>query len=111
MASNEIVERYQTKVFSIIYASSNRNDARISRSRFLPDLLFDQEFRLSQLAADVDYKITVNECSTICAIAVRKLVYERFFERRFAAMENSDPATSFSPVDKRLAAHLISSSL
>ena len=109
MAFREIVERYQSKVFSIIYGIlRNRNDAEdIAPSRFSPRFispLKNFDFRSSLLTWI--YKITVNECyDYLRKKRVRKLVYESDFSQEDAQrMESSEPAVDGSvPADTRLA--------
>ena len=64
MAFREIVERYQTKVFSIIYGIlRNRNDAEDIAQQVFAKIYFsikNFDFRSSLLTWI--YKITVNEC-------------------------------------------------
>jgi len=93
MAFREVVERYQAKVFSIIYGIlRNRNDAEDIAQQVFAKIYFsikNFDFRSSLLTWI--YKITVNEC------------YDYLRKKR---METSDPATDqAAPVDKRLAQH------
>lgn len=110
MAFREIVERYQTKVFSIIYGIlRNRNDAEDIAQQVFAKIYFsikNFDFRSSLLTWI--YKITVNECyDYLRKKKVRKLVYESDFTADDSLlMENSEPAMDQSqPVDKRLAQH------
>ena len=110
MAFREIVERYQSKVFSIIYGIlRNRNDAEDIAQQVFAKIYFsikNFDFRSSLLTWI--YKITVNECyDYLRKKRVRKLVYESDFSAEDSLrMETSDPATDQAPpVDKRLAQH------
>jgi RNA polymerase sigma-70 factor (ECF subfamily) len=108
MAFREIVERYQAKVFSIIYGIlRNRNDAEDIAQQVFAKIYFsirNFDFRSSLLTWI--YKITVNECyDYLRKKRVRKLVYESDFSAEDAQrMEASDPAVDpKTPVDVRLA--------
>ncbi len=110
MAFREVVERYQAKVFSIIYGIlRNRNDAEDIAQQVFAKIYFsikNFDFRSSLLTWI--YKITVNECyDYLRKKRVRKLVYESDFSAEDSQrMETSDPATDqAAPVDKRLAQH------
>jgi RNA polymerase sigma-70 factor (ECF subfamily) len=110
MAFREVVERYQAKVFSIIYGIlRNRNDAEDIAQQVFAKIYFsikNFDFRSSLLTWI--YKITVNECyDYLRKKRVRKLVYESDFSSEDSQrMETSDPATDQAPaVDKRLAQH------
>ena len=108
MAFREIVERYQSKVYSIIYGIlRNRNDAEDIAQQVFAKIYFsirNFDFRSSLLTWI--YKITVNECyDYLRKKRVRKLVYESDFSAEDAQrMEASDPAVDpKTPVDVRLA--------
>jgi RNA polymerase sigma-70 factor (ECF subfamily) len=108
LAFREIVERYQSKVFSIIYGIlRNHNDAEDIAQQVFSKVYFSIrsfDFRSSLLTWI--YKITVNECyDYLRKKRVRKLVYESDFSEEDAKrMEASDPAIDPSaPADKRLA--------
>ena len=110
LAFREIVERYQAKVFSIIYGIlRNRNDAEDIAQQVFAKIYFsikNFDFRSSLLTWI--YKITVNECyDYLRKKRVRKLVYESDFSSdETLRMENSEPATDQAPpVDHRLAQH------
>ena len=110
LAFREIVERYQAKVFSIIYGIlRNRNDAEDIAQQVFAKIYFsikNFDFRSSLLTWI--YKITVNECyDYLRKKRVRKLVYESDFSSdESLRMENSEPATDQAPaVDHRLAQH------
>jgi RNA polymerase sigma-70 factor, ECF subfamily len=107
MAFREIVERYQTKVFSIIYGIlRNHNDAEDIAQQVFSKIYFsigNFDFRSSLLTWI--YKITVNECyDYLRKKRVRKLVYESdFSEEDTMRMENSETARDQRPaVDKTL---------
>jgi RNA polymerase sigma-70 factor (ECF subfamily) len=107
MAFREIVERYQAKVFSIIYGIlRNHNDAEDIAQQVFSKIYFsirNFDFRSSLLTWI--YKITVNECyDYLRKKRVRKLVYESDFSEEDAnRMEASDPAVDpGAPIDKRL---------
>ncbi len=109
-AFREIVERYQSKVFSIIYGIlRNRNDAEDIAQQVFAKIYFSVknfDFRSSLLTWI--YKITVNECyDYLRKKRVRKLVYESDFSADDSQrMEHSEPATDQAPaVDQRLAQH------
>ena len=84
MAFREIVERYQSKVYSIIYGIlRNRNDAEDIAQQVFAKIYFsikNFDFRSSLLTWI--YKITVNECyDYLRKKRVRKLVYESDFHQ------------------------------
>jgi RNA polymerase sigma-70 factor (ECF subfamily) len=108
MAFREIVERYQSKVFSIIFGIlRNRNDAEDIAQQVFAKIYFsikNFDFRSSLLTWI--YKITVNECyDYLRKKRVRKLVYESDFNEEDAQrMEASEPAVDGQiPIDTRLA--------
>src|SRR6201993_2684469 len=108
LAFREIVERYQAKVFSIIYGIlRNRNDAEDIAQQVFAKIYFsirNFDFRSSLLTWI--YKITVNECyDYLRKKRVRKLVYESDFSEEDATrMEASDPAVDpATPMDRQLA--------
>jgi len=108
IAFREIVERYQAKVFSIIYGIlRNHNDAEDIAQQVFSKIYFsitNFDFRSSLLTWI--YKITVNECyDYLRKKRVRKLVYESDFSEEDAQrMQNTDTAIDQSPaVDTRLA--------
>src|SRR6202167_303154 len=108
MACREIVERYQAKVFSIIYGVlRNHNDAEdISQQVFSKVYFSIRNFDFRSSLLTWIYKITVNECyDYLRKKRVRKLVYESDFSEEDAQrMEASDPAVDpAAPIDKRLA--------
>lgn len=108
LAFHQIVERYQAKVFSIIYGIlRNHNDAEDIAQQVFSKVYFSLknfDFRSSLLTWV--YKITVNECyDYLRKKKVRKLVYESDFSEDDALrMENSDVARDqMTPVDTTLA--------
>jgi RNA polymerase sigma-70 factor (ECF subfamily) len=107
-AFREIVERYQAKVFSIIFGIlRNHNDAEDIAQQVFAKIYFsigNFDFRSSLLTWI--YKITVNECyDYLRKKRVRKLVYESdFSEEDSLRMENSESVMEQSaPVDESLA--------
>ena len=108
IAFREIVERYQAKVFSIIYGIlRNHNDAEDIAQQVFTKVYFsirNFDFRSSLLTWI--YKITVNECyDYLRKKKVRKLVYESdFTEEDAVRMEHAEPARDQRrPVDETLA--------
>jgi len=108
MAFREVVERYQSKVLSIIFGIlRKRNDAEDIAHQVFAKVYFsikNFDFRSSLLTWI--YKITVNECyDYLRKKRVRKLVYESDFSQEDAQrMEASEPAVDGSvPADTRLA--------
>jgi len=106
-AFREIVERYQAKVFSIIYGIlRNHNDAEDIAQQVFTKVYFSIkhfDFRSSLLTWI--YKITVNECyDYLRKKKVRKLVYESdFSEEEGLRMEASEPARDQRPaIDETL---------
>ena len=103
-----IVERYQAKVFSIIYGIlRNHNDAEDIAQQVFAKIYFsirNFDFRSSLLTWI--YKITVNECyDYLRKKRVRKLVYESDYSPEDAQrLETSEPAVDPAvPADRRLA--------
>ncbi len=108
IAFRDLVERYQAKVFSIIYGIlRNRNDAEDIAQQVFAKIYFsigNFDFRSSLLTWI--YKITVNECyDYLRKRRVRKLVYESdFSEDDVRLMENAEQSgESARPVDTTLA--------
>ena len=101
IAFKSIVERYQSKVFSIIYGIlRNHNDAEDISQQVFAKIYFsigNFDFRSSLLTWI--YKITVNECyDYLRKKRVRKLVYESDFnEEDSLQMENSQVAMAHGP--------------
>jgi RNA polymerase sigma-70 factor (ECF subfamily) len=100
-AFQEIVERYQSKVFSIIHGIvRQRNDVEDIAQQVFTKIYFSMrnfDFR-SSLITWV-YKITVNECfDYLRKKKVRKLVYESdMSEDEVRRVENSETGTSRVP--------------
>ena len=108
LAFREIVERYQAKVFSIIYGIlRNHNDAEDIAQQVFAKIYFSiQNFDFRSSLLTWIYKITVNECyDYLRKKRVRKLVYESDFSEDDAMqMENSGAASQEGPaVDETLA--------
>ena len=108
LAFREVVERYQSKIFSIIFGIlRNHNDAEDIAQQVFSKVYFSLrsfDFRSSLLTWI--YKITVNECyDYLRKKRVRKLVYESDFSAEDAQrLEASDPAVDPAPpVDRQLA--------
>ena len=108
IAFREIVERFQNKIFSIIYGIlRNHNDAEDIAQQVFAKVYFSIksfDFRSSLLTWI--YKITVNECyDYLRKKRVRKLVYESDFSQDDAKrMEASEPAVDSTVLaDERLA--------
>lgn len=109
-AFQEIVEKYQSKVFSIIHGIvRQRNDVEDIAQQVFAKVYFSLrnfDFRSSLLTWI--YKITVNECfDYLRKKKVRKLVYESdLSEDEVRRVENSDPAVDRAPrADTALARH------
>jgi RNA polymerase sigma-70 factor (ECF subfamily) len=108
MAFREIVERYQAKIFSIIYGIlRNHNDAEDIAQQVFSKIYFSiQNFDFRSSLLTWIYKITVNECyDYLRKKRVRKLVYESDFSEEDAQrMQNTDTAIDQKPaVDTQLA--------
>jgi RNA polymerase sigma-70 factor (ECF subfamily) len=108
IAFKEMVDRFQAKVFSIIYGIlRNHNDAEDIAQQVFAKIYFSIckfDFRSSLLTWI--YKITVNECyDYLRKKRVRKLVYESDFSMEDAQrMESTEPAVDpGAPADQRLA--------
>ena len=108
LAFRELVERFQAKVFSIIFGIlRNHNDAEDIAQQVFSKVYFsirNFDFRSSLLTWI--YKITVTECyDYLRKKRVRRLVYESdFSQEESQRMEASEPAVDPSqPVDTRLA--------
>lgn len=101
IAFQDLVEKYQAKVFSIIYGLlRNRNDADDIAQQVFAKVYFSIgsfDFRSSLLTWI--YKITVNECyDYLRKRRVRKLVYESdFTEEDSRRMQNSEAAMDSAP--------------
>ncbi|MGC8794768.1 MAG: RNA polymerase sigma factor [Bryobacteraceae bacterium] len=100
-AFREIVERYQSKVYSIIYGIlRNHNDAEDIAQQVFAKIYFsikNFDFRSSLLTWI--YKITVNECyDYLRKRKVRKLVYESdFTEDENQRLQMSEPPRDERP--------------
>ena len=108
IAFHEMVDRYQAKVFSIIYGIlRNRNDAEDIAQQVFSKIYFSIrgfDFRSSLLTWI--YRITVNECyDYLRKRRVRKLVYESDFSaEEVKRLETSDAVVDpTAPVDRQLA--------
>ena len=107
-AFREIVERYQSKVFSIIHGIvRQRNDVEdIAQQVFAKVYLSIKNFDFRSSLITWIYKITVNECfDYLRKRKVRKLVYESdLSEDEVRRVENTEPAVDRQvPADTTLA--------
>ena len=107
-AFREIVERYQSKVFSIIHGIvRHRNDVEdIAQQVFAKVYLSLKSFDFRSSLITWIYKITVNECfDYLRKRKVRKLVYESdMSEDEVRRVENSEPVVDRqAPMDDTLA--------
>ena len=107
-AFREIVERYQTKVFSIIHGIvRQRNDVEdIAQQVFAKVYLSLGSFDFRSSLITWIYKITVNECfDYLRKRKVRKLVYESdLSEDEVRRVENTEPYVDRQlPADSTLA--------
>src|SRR5580700_2461859 len=107
-AFREIVEKYQSKVFSIIHGIvRQRNDVEdIAQQVFAKVYLSLKSFDFRSSLITWIYKITVNECfDFLRKRKVRKLVYESdLSEDEVRRVENSEPAVDRQvPIDATLA--------
>ena len=107
-AFREIVERYQSKVFSIIHGVvRQRNDVEdIAQQVFAKVYVSIKSFDFRSSLITWIYKITVNECfDYLRKRKVRKLVYESdLSEDEVRRVDNSEPLTGRQvPVDATLA--------
>jgi RNA polymerase sigma-70 factor (ECF subfamily) len=107
-AFREIVERYQTKVFSIIHGVvRQRNDVEdIAQQVFAKIYVSLKSFDFRSSLITWIYKIAVNECfDYLRKRKVRKLVYESdLSEDEVRRVENTEPKTErATPVDSSLA--------
>jgi RNA polymerase sigma-70 factor, ECF subfamily len=107
-AFREIVERYQSKVFSIIHGIvRQRNDVEdIAQQVFAKVYLSLRNFDFRSSLITWIYKITVNECfDYLRKRKVRKLVYESdMSEDEVRRVENSQPMSERqAPMDESLA--------
>jgi RNA polymerase sigma-70 factor (ECF subfamily) len=107
-AFREIVERYQSKVFSIIHGIiRQRNDVEDIAQQVFAKVYFSiRNFDFRSSLITWIYKITVNECfDYLRKKKVRKLVYESdLSEDEVRRVENTEPAVDRQvPVDQNLA--------
>ncbi|MDE3165650.1 MAG: sigma-70 family RNA polymerase sigma factor [Acidobacteriota bacterium] len=107
-AFREIVERYQSKVFSIIHGIvRQKNDVEdIAQQVFAKVYLSLRSFDFRSTLITWIYKITVNECfDYLRKRKVRKLVYESdMSEDEVRRVENSEPVVDRQvPMDESLA--------
>src|SRR5437016_14654332 len=107
-AFREIVERYQSKVFSIIHGIvRQRNDVEdIAQQVFAKVYLSIRNFDFRSSLITWIYKITVNECfDYLRKRKVRKLVYESdLSEDEVRRVENTEPSVDRQPrADENLA--------
>jgi RNA polymerase sigma-70 factor (ECF subfamily) len=106
-AFREIVEHYQSKVFSIIHGIvRQRNDVEDIAQQVFTKVYFsigNFDFRSSLITWI--YKITVNECfDYLRKKKVRKLVYESdLSEDEARRVENTEPSVRQVPADVKLA--------
>jgi len=106
-AFREIVEHYQSKVFSIIHGIvRQRNDVEDIAQQVFTKVYFsigNFDFRSSLITWI--YKITVNECfDYLRKKKVRKLVYESdLSEDEARRLENTEPSARQVPADVNLA--------
>jgi RNA polymerase sigma-70 factor (ECF subfamily) len=102
-AFREIVERYQSKVFSIIHGIvRQRNDVEDIAQQVFAKVYFSiRNFDFRSSLITWIYKITVNECfDYLRKKKVRKLVYESdLSEDEVRRVENTEP-----PVDRQVPA-------
>src|ERR1700687_3473570 len=106
-AFREIVERYQSKVFSIIHGIvRQRNDVEdIAQQVFAKVYLSIKNFDFRSSLITWIYKITVNECfDYLRKRKVRKLVYESdLSEDEVRRVENTEPSVDRqTPADTSL---------
>jgi RNA polymerase sigma-70 factor (ECF subfamily) len=107
LAFREVVERYQAKVFSIIYGIlRNRNDAEDIAQQVFTKVYFSiHSFDARSSLLTWIYRITVNECyGYLRKRRVRKLVYESDFSAdEVRCLETADSVVDPSaPVDRQL---------
>ena len=107
-AFREILEHYQSKVFSIIHGIvRHRNDTEDIAQQVFAKVYFSiRKFDFRSSLITWIYKITVNECyDYLRKKKVRKLVYESdLSEDEVRRVENSEPAVDRRPaVDTDLA--------
>jgi len=100
-AFREIVEKYQSKVFSIIHGIvRQKNDVEDIAQQVFSKVYFSiRNFDFRSSLITWIYKITVNECfDYLRKKKVRKLVYESdLSEDEVRRVENTEPATDRAP--------------
>jgi RNA polymerase sigma-70 factor (ECF subfamily) len=100
-AFREIVEKYQSKVFSIIHGIvRQKNDVEDIAQQVFSKVYFSiKNFDFRSSLITWIYKITVNECfDYLRKKKVRKLVYESdLSEDEVRRVENTEPATDRAP--------------
>jgi len=100
-AFREIVEKYQSKVFSIIHGIvRHRNDVEDIAQQVFTKVYFSiRNFDFRSSLITWIYKITVNECfDYLRKKKVRKLVYESdMSEDEVRRVENTEPAVDRQP--------------
>ncbi len=100
-AFQEIVQKYQSKVFSIIHGIvRQRNDVEDIAQQVFSKVYFSiRNFDYRSSLITWIYKITVNECfDYLRKKKVRKLVYESdLSEDEVRRVENTEPATDRAP--------------
>jgi RNA polymerase sigma-70 factor (ECF subfamily) len=100
-AFREIVEKYQSKVFSIIHGIvRQKNDVEDIAQQVFAKVYFSiRNFDFRSSLITWIYKITVNECfDYLRKKKVRKLVYESdLSEDEVRRVENTEPATDKAP--------------
>jgi RNA polymerase sigma-70 factor (ECF subfamily) len=107
-AFRELVEKYQSKVFSIIHGIvRQRNDVEDIAQQVFAKVFFSiRNFDFRSSLITWIYKITVNECfDYLRKKKVRKLVYESdLSEDEVRRVENTEPSVDRAPsADSRLA--------
>jgi len=107
-AFQELVEKYQSKVFSIIHGIvRHRNDVEDIAQQVFAKVFFSiRNFDFRSSLITWIYKITVNECfDYLRKKKVRKLVYESdLSEDEVRRVENTEPSVDGQPsVDSTLA--------
>jgi RNA polymerase sigma-70 factor (ECF subfamily) len=108
IAFREIVDRYQTKVFSVICGIlRDRNDAEDIAQQVFAKIYFSiRKFDFRSSLLTWIYRITVNECyDDLRKRRVRKLMYESDFSaEEVQRLETSDVVVDpIAPVDRQLA--------
>src|SRR6202789_4326937 len=100
-AFRDIVEKYQSKVFSIIHGIvRQRNDVEDIAQQVFAKVFFSiRNFDFRSSLITLIYKITVNECfDYLRKKKVRKLVYESdLSEDEVRRVENTEPSVDRAP--------------